>query len=774
MARNRPAKRRAARPAARRPGSCVTLRTPGGAAVVLDFHRDALHRLTVPWNTWLVAARLQDEIPKTERRDRAGKLLADVARAGGISATILRTFLRRAATEGIVQVETDWTGHAGAETTRLFPWEETLALAARDDGGTRPRRRLVVVRWLRRTPRRPAPASGPAAILVTSDAGESPFGTDSEYRVVRRPLTATEVGAPPRLEVVDSPAAIRRCLRARGGEPPGVVHWMLRSVDRGIVFDAGDRALSLGEDPPPGARHPRDLPSDRHVAEAIAAHHPAVVALSSCYTGRRLAPLVVAAGADLAIGFHQEVADSSLPGFFASWYTAWRGGTEPIESLREAIAFNHDQPDHEDLGAITLWSARDLLDRSRSGAGRSRPLPVTPTPGAEVAPSSDGLVFDCEPEPALNYSVLHCSRGGIFRRFVVTALEAPPPTPLDVVVTLDTGNGAPSECRASTPAPDRRHARIDLAALVALPLGGASMRERRETLKGTVTVTVGSAGQTLFERTFPIDLLPCDEWHDDEYGSRFLPAFVLPRDPAVRTVIGRSQGFLRAIIDGACGSFTGYPETPPRPIESPFEAQLRAMWYALVDGFRLDYVVPPPTYFRRAQRLRTPEEVLRGNRGTCIELALLLASCWEHIGFHPVLFLTTGHAFCGVWNSAGARERFFAGLRDPLLTGGFPDRHGILGGTLVDRSAAAPWMLTEPVQHAAILRAVDDGFLVPVEASHMAYRSGLAEAIAAAKGKLHDAIGGIRDARLDAMLDVRTARERGVTPLPILTDGPVA
>ena len=770
MAKKRSAKRPAAPRASRRSGYRVTLRTPGGARLTLALQGDTLHRLTVPWNIWLVTTRLRNDIPKSLRRKKAKAVLEKVALAGGVSKRELGTFLRQATNEGVVQVETDWEGFAGPETDRLFPWEETLALACRETSDARPATRLVVVRWLKCSARRAPPATGPAKILVTTDAAESPFGTDSEYKVVRRPLVTAKAGAAPLpLHVVDSPEAIRRALAPQRKEPAAIVHWMLRSVDKGIVFDAGDRLLSQGESLPPDPRHRQSLASDQDVAEALAAHHPALVALSSCYTGRRLAPLTVAAGADLVIGFHQEVDDSSLPAFFASFYAAWLGGSSPMKSLREAIAFNRDQPDHEGLGAITLWSARDLLAAAPPAPAPSQALPSTPK--AAVPPAQEGLVFDCEPEPALNYSILHCSRGGLFRRFVVTALDSPSSDPLDVIARLDTGTGSPSECRFSIPAPARANARIDLASLVALPLGGQLLRERRETLKGAVTVTVGSAGRTLFQQTWTINLLPCDEWQDDHYGSHFLPSFVLPRDPAVRRVIGRAQGFLRAILDDPQGSFKGYPFAAPA---DPADPQMQAIWHALVDAFRIDYIRSPPAYLKQAQRLRTPEEVVRGRRGNCIELALLLASCWEHIGFHTVLFLTSGHAFCGLWVSAEARELFFASLRDPKVTDEIQGRHTPLGGTVVNRSAATPWMLTEPIQHDAIHRAVEDGSLLPVEATSMTCRTGLKQAIDRAKENLRDAIHKVKDTNLDAMLDVRTARELGVTPLPILTDGPVA
>src|SRR4029453_13566701 len=52
-----------------------------------------------------------------------------------------------------------------------------------------------------------------------------------------------------------------------------------------------------------------------------------------------------------------------------------------------------------------------------------------------------------------------------------------------------------------------------------------------------------------------------------------------------------------------------------------------------------------------AQRLRTPSEVINGRRGTCIDLALLMAACLEYVEIYPVVFLLNDHAFPGYWRS---------------------------------------------------------------------------------------------------------------------------
>ena len=753
-------------------GHRVKLRTPCGASLTLRFRGSLLRRHCVPWNTWLVAGRLRNDVSKSERRALARTLLGEVMRAGGTTERQMDAFLRRALKAGVVQVESDWEGFSAPDTDRLFPWEETLALACRDTIGTATTRPLVVVRWLLRKPSTTPPATGPATIAVTRDAADAPFGTDSEYRVVRGPLARSGAdGKVPELHTLASLHALRRCIRPPRQIPPRIVHWMLRSVDCGIVFDAHELAFSRGILPPPGSRRrgPRALATDRVVAEALAANHPAVVGLSSCYTGRRLAPLVIAAGADLAIGFHHEVDDSSLPAFFAEFYAKWLESGDPVVSLRAALTFNRDQPDHEGLGAVTLWSAHDLL------AQPAVPQPAFSPERTAKADVPGGLIFDCEPEPALNYSILHCSRGGLFRRFVVTRVgnppTDPPADPLDVVVRLDTGSGSVPECRFTTPAPVSANSRTDLAALVALPLGSHLLRQRRETLKGSVEVTVGAGGRTLLQRTWAIDLLPCDEWRDDSSGSHFLPSFVLPRDPAVREILSHAQGFLRAIHDCYCAGFLGYPSDRPRTGEMGVDAQVQAIWASLVEHYRLDYITTPPSYRESSQRLRTPEEVLHARRGTCIELALLLASCLEHICIHPVLFLTRNHAFCGSWTTERARIGFFRSLHNHTPDTVTHQQTSSLGGTVATRTGSAPWMLTERFHIDRIEEAVRGGTLVPIDATEIAVRNSYAGAVGEGRKKLRSAIG---DRDFDAMLDVRTARERGVTPLPIITDGSVA
>src|SRR5262249_54561457 len=127
------------------------------------------------------------------------------------------------------------------------------------------------------------------------------------------------------------------------------------------------------------------------------------------------------------------------------------------------------------------------------------------------------------------------------------------------------------------------------------------------------------------------------------------------RDPAILKIIASSRRYLIGIMDDPAAGFDGYQDSPPQ-----VDRQVQAIWTALVNEYRLQYINPPPAYSARTQRLRTPTEIVKSNSGTCIDLALLLASCLEYIGVYPVIVLLVDHAFVGYWRSEGAHDHFVA------------------------------------------------------------------------------------------------------------------
>src|SRR5262249_17017521 len=151
-------------------------------------------------------------------------------------------------------------------------------------------------------------------------------------------------------------------------------------------------------------------------------------------------------------------------------------------------------------------------------------------------------------------------------------------------------------------------------------------RSLQESVQTTLFVRISLGDAPFLSKTYPVTLLPTDEWRDDDVNGIWLPSFVLPRDQAVLEVIVAAQRYLMALRDDAFAGFDGYQAVDGSADDTDnLDAQVRAIWYALVHDYRLNYINPPPVFTSASQRLRTPTDVLRGGRGTCIDLALLVA-----------------------------------------------------------------------------------------------------------------------------------------------------
>src|SRR5690606_36923224 len=73
-----------------------------------------------------------------------------------------------------------------------------------------------------------------------------------------------------------------------------------------------------------------------------------------------------------------------------------------------------------------------------------------------------------------------------------------------------------------------------------------------------------------------------------------------------------------------------------------------AMWSA-VAAAEISYALPPASFETEGQKVRTPASILEGRVATCLDTALLFTALMEQAGLNPLLIMTQGHAFRGVW-----------------------------------------------------------------------------------------------------------------------------
>ncbi|MBS0995539.1 DUF3320 domain-containing protein [Gluconobacter cerinus] len=179
-------------------------------------------------------------------------------------------------------------------------------------------------------------------------------------------------------------------------------------------------------------------------------------------------------------------------------------------------------------------------------------------------------------------------------------------------------------------------------------LDGAYLASLSEATRAEVHFTVSEiqpdgARVTLLERVFPLTVRCRSEWGGLQGLPDLLAAFVLPNDPAVAKILRSASLLLQEA--GHSGSLEGYQGGRKRAWE-----QAQAIWCAIA-GLNITYVSPPASFVEAGQRVRLPTQIVEDRLATCLDTALLFASCLEAVGLRPLLIMLKGHAFAGLWLS---------------------------------------------------------------------------------------------------------------------------
>ncbi len=524
-------------------------------------------------------------------------------------------------------------------------------------------------------------------------------------------------------------------------------------------------------------------------------HHPHLVVVNSCSSGAgkqgpSLTRMIVERWSTIAIGWLGIVEDLAAADFTRFLYSRLLEGhllsevMRAYESLQSAMR-NAEQP-ARDLGELlyvkpmanyrpvpVIWT-QDLAavaepvfplrttstDVSETGEGlagatgghvprgsrAAKPKSVTPpdrkepvAEPAEVASPRLELLF--EPQPWLNPALLKNGRPAI------TRLNLNPDRSLrnvELAITCDTGNSVSAVRqtidlgRGSQPVPteDRQ-----FPALYELIEAGVPRR------RINFTVTCKWEGRLLAERTIPVQWMGRAEWLDQKENWHYVPAFVNPYDDGVLDVLDKADGILKTIA-GPTSSFSGYQTGDDDHVMK----QVEALFNCMRDEFKLNYITPPVSVYLpgtlqpSGQRVRRPEEVITRRRGTCHDLAVLLASCIEHVGINPLVYLIRGHTFVGFWKSDETHTRFWEGARNQKLR--------------LPQVPGREWIMTELKE---IQELVEQKLIVSVEATEVTNRNAsFAEALK--EGSKHWQEKQLERQQFDVAIDVRASRYQ-VQPL---------
>jgi very-short-patch-repair endonuclease len=177
-----------------------------------------------------------------------------------------------------------------------------------------------------------------------------------------------------------------------------------------------------------------------------------------------------------------------------------------------------------------------------------------------------------------------------------------------------------------------------------IQLDAGYLNKLTEAVRGSLQLTLREAETEIASESFEIRLLPPSQWSGTDGAPELLAAFVRPNDPAVDQMLRVAATKLEAA--GRSTALDGYVSaSKPRVWE-----MAEAIWAALVE-VRIRYVLPPASFERSGQKVRSPGEILERRLGTCLDTSLFYAACLEQAGLQPLILLTAGHAFVGLWLS---------------------------------------------------------------------------------------------------------------------------
>ena len=242
-----------------------------------------------------------------------------------------------------------------------------------------------------------------------------------------------------------------------------------------------------------------------------------------------------------------------------------------------------------------------------------------------------------------------------------------------------------------------------------------------ERMSGSLKIEIRSEAETIFTRTYPIDILAYDQWGGINIFPEMLASFITPNHAVLTPIIKRAAAILE--------QWTGTPSLDEYQSRNPdrVRKQMAAIYTALTEQ-QIIYSTIPASFEEHGQRVRLTDSVLAQKLGTCLDMALLYASCLESIGLNALIVITKGHAFAGGW----------------LVPETFPDPAIDDVSLLTKRTAEGIYDIT----------------LVETTCMNMGHNADFDNAVKSANGKLSD------PGSFILAIDVRRARHSGVRPIP--------
>ncbi len=148
-------------------------------------------------------------------------------------------------------------------------------------------------------------------------------------------------------------------------------------------------------------------------------------------------------------------------------------------------------------------------------------------------------------------------------------------------------------------------------------------------------------GKIVAQGKYPVTVLPSDYRFNNRYFPELTASFVMPNLLQVKTIVSRAAKILQEFTGDS--TIDGYESRNINRVR-----QMAGAIYAALQEQNISYQLPPADSEKVGQRIRLADEVLNTKTATCVDMALLYASCLECARLYPITIHTAGHCFVGL------------------------------------------------------------------------------------------------------------------------------
>jgi hypothetical protein len=263
--------------------------------------------------------------------------------------------------------------------------------------------------------------------------------------------------------------------------------------------------------------------------------------------------------------------------------------------------------------------------------------PATPSP----APQTPGARIEIHAISDLSYPMAHCripvvdhvTIDGIGQEVRGAVLQVD-------VISVEGSHGGPRELHVDVAA-----AKPTILRDINLALDPASMLTVEDQRPGRIEAVLRDVtGKVIAEASNDVNILAANQWKATplQLGLEMLAAHVQPNASAVGGLMPEVSDRLNAATGRS--AIDGYQTENPERVD--------AIAQAVYDAMRardIRYAEPPASWGLDGQKVRTPEEVLDGRLGTCLDTAVTMAAALEQAGINTTLWVLNGHVLLGYW-----------------------------------------------------------------------------------------------------------------------------